>query len=762
MSESNCKEEKIKKFGIRSKSYFNKYFVSFMMILFVPMLTIVLVFWQTNSIVREQIINSSQNTLKQFFGRMDAVGEASIELCTAISSSNECRTYSEYAVKRPGDISYPAWELHNLLNDHVGEKYSDIFVYFVGNDYIVSGVNTSMEARKYYDTNYGKQTNYWEEFQYILGNATGIPRYYSMNGTGIDSYLCVAMRQNMYKSQGYDYVVVGVLKPDYVESLFKEAENVSQNGISMIFDSGKNLLISSSDSVKLKNLGGNVMQNISYEELIDGERYIMQVQKSDKLKSYYAYAVSHNYFWEQMYQVYIICGLGGLGSVLLGILFAWRETKKAYEPIGQMVNKLQQQEGGYYDGKLSSEFEFMDSMIQNWKEEKFQMHQSARKMQEMKRNQFLISLLEGREVLLSQEENVLEKHGIDFCSNMFQVGLVVVEDSNSLRQDEISFIVANVFKELCDRENRGYALHLSENKYVILFNSNQYASKDTFLKIYEEGSVFLKQYFAIKLTLGLSSVQEGMLGIRMAYEEALFALRYRFLMGKENIIEYSMVSGRNFKHFTASESKMMRIIRDYLKSEKKECTEEQLIKKILKDYEINQDASMETIECFKLETVGILNMILMQNGYTEEKWKNDVMKLFRETTLHEFTSTFVALIAELCVAYKEKMENEDVCFKAQKYIQQNYKDVNLSLNLLSEMLKISPSYLSRLFKEKYQISIPNYVTNLRMESVKKELRETSHGIFEVAQNNGFVDDKALIKVFKKIEGITPGAYRKNT
>ena len=47
-----------------------------------------------------------------------------------------------------------------------------------------------------------------------------------------------------------------------------------------------------------------------------------------------------------------------------------------------------------------------------------------------------------------------------------------------------------------------------------------------------------------------------------------------------------------------------------------------------------------------------------------------------------------------------------------------------------------------------------------MDSAKKELRSTSHSIFEVAQNNGFVDDKAFIKVFKKVEGITPGAYRK--
>ena len=760
MAESTCKKEKVKKFRIRSKSYFNKYFVSFMMILFVPMLTIVLVFWQTNSIVREQIVNSSQNTLKQFFGRMDAVGESSIEMCTAISNSNECRTYSECAVNRPRDTSYPSWELHNLLDDYVGERYSDVFVYFVGNEHIVSGVNMTMEAKEYYDTNYGKHADYWEEFEDILENATGLPRYYSMNGNGIDSYLCVAMRQNMYKSHRYDYIVVGVLKPDYIEGLFEEAENVSQNGISMIFDSGKNLLISSSELVKPEKLGGDVKQNTSYEEMIDGEKYIMQVQKSDKLKSYYAYAVSYKYFWEQLYQVYIICGLGGLGSILLGILLALRETRKNYEPIGQMVTNLQMQEEGFYDARINTEFEYIDSLLQNWKEDKFQLHQSVRKIEEMKRNRFLISLLEGSMEIEQYEGNVFQNNGITLYSDLFQAGILQVEENGGLKQDEISFVLANVFQELCDRQNRGYVLHIRGNKYAVLFNLNTSSEKNDFLQIFEEGRVFLEQYVSIKVTLALSSVQEGVVGIRMAYEEALFALRYRFLMGKESIIEYSKVAGRNFKHFTAAESKMMRMIKAYLKQSEKDFTAEQLVAKILRDYEINESASMETMECFKMETVGTLNMLLIQNGYLGEKWKNDVMKLFKEATLEAFVSAFEVLMTELCENYQEQSENEDICRKAQKYIQQNFTDVNLSLNLLSEVLKISPSYLSRLFKEKYQVSIPNYVTSLRMDSAKKELRSTSHSIFEVAQNNGFVDDKAFIKVFKKVEGITPGAYRK--
>jgi len=261
--------------------------------------------------------------------------------------------------------------------------------------------------------------------------------------------------------------------------------------------------------------------------------------------------------------------------------------------------------------------------------------------------------------------------------------------------------------------------------------------------------------------MGLSLPKSNLIFFKKCLDKWVhFTIRYRFLMGKESIIEYSNVTGRKFKHFTAAESKMMRMISGYLKNGVKDLDEKQFVCKVLKDYEINENASMETVECFKMETVGSLNMILIQNGYSNEKWNNDVMKLFKEATLEEFIASFEKLLNELCETHEKQSEHDDICRKAQKYIQLNYKDVNLSLNLLSEVLKISPSYLSRLFKEKYQMSIPNFVTSLRLSSAKKELRSTSHSIFEIAQNNGFVDDKAFIKVFKKVEGITPGAYRK--
>ena len=74
-------------------------------------------------------------------------------------------------------------------------------------------------------------------------------------------------------------------------------------------------------------------------------------------------------------------------------------------------------------------------------------------------------------------------------------------------------------------------------------------------------------------------------------------------------------------------------------------------------------------------------------------------------------------------------------------------------------MQITASYLSRMFRERYGVSILNYISETRIKSAKKALCETKKSIYEIAEENGFLSSNVFIKAFKKQEGITPGAYR---
>ena len=95
----------------------------------------------------------------------------------------------------------------------------------------------------------------------------------------------------------------------------------------------------------------------------------------------------------------------------------------------------------------------------------------------------------------------------------------------------------------------------------------------------------------------------------------------------------------------------------------------------------------------------------------------------------------------------------------EQYIRENYADQNLGANTIADAFKISPSYLSRIFRNDLGMGLVEYIHRVRVDAARELLTGTSLNMEEVALRSGFTNRSALFRVFKQLEGITPGAYR---
>ena len=93
------------------------------------------------------------------------------------------------------------------------------------------------------------------------------------------------------------------------------------------------------------------------------------------------------------------------------------------------------------------------------------------------------------------------------------------------------------------------------------------------------------------------------------------------------------------------------------------------------------------------------------------------------------------------------------------YIRENYTK-ELSLEMVADRFGYSPSYLSRMFRKYAQTNYKPYLQNVRIEYGFQELANTDHTIGEIALNNGFPNQKAFTREFKKKYGILPSEYRR--
>lgn len=93
-----------------------------------------------------------------------------------------------------------------------------------------------------------------------------------------------------------------------------------------------------------------------------------------------------------------------------------------------------------------------------------------------------------------------------------------------------------------------------------------------------------------------------------------------------------------------------------------------------------------------------------------------------------------------------------------RFLQQHYADT-VTLEQLADMARMSKYYFIKAFKELTGTTPYQFLLVLRVDAVKRLLRQTELSVNEIAEQTGFCDGKNCILHFKKLTGVTPLQFR---
>lgn len=105
-------------------------------------------------------------------------------------------------------------------------------------------------------------------------------------------------------------------------------------------------------------------------------------------------------------------------------------------------------------------------------------------------------------------------------------------------------------------------------------------------------------------------------------------------------------------------------------------------------------------------------------------------------------------------------EHADILQKAVNYVHANYPG-KLTMEDMARHVGLSRSYLSTIFKAELGSSFSQFVNTIRIDKSKELLSGTSLSLAEIAAAVGYADQSYYTKMFARLEGQSPGAYRKN-
>lgn len=176
---------------------------------------------------------------------------------------------------------------------------------------------------------------------------------------------------------------------------------------------------------------------------------------------------------------------------------------------------------------------------------------------------------------------------------------------------------------------------------------------------------------------------------------------------------------------------------------------------------------------FSKECLPLLHKVHGQAGVVihlgeDSKTAKEILSIYQKAYFQEIESYFentklaycfwIDFLTEVQEKSRKKLSKVDFI---KKYIDQNYSNPDISLDLLAENFGISKYYMCKEFKKSYGISIGKYIQDIRMEHACQLLLSNDEiPIDRIAERSGYVGSNYFGKVFKRRYGISPDLYRK--
>ena len=141
---------------------------------------------------------------------------------------------------------------------------------------------------------------------------------------------------------------------------------------------------------------------------------------------------------------------------------------------------------------------------------------------------------------------------------------------------------------------------------------------------------------------------------------------------------------------------------------------------------------------------------------------------FKELHMYELLLHFFIIVGNRNLCIKNQLSDrktprqkaEDQKFDSvTNYIYEHCTE-KITLEKTAAFAGFSKYYFSRIFKEHYQMSFPEYIASLRVAKAAELLENSSLSILEIAMRSGFSNLSSFNRAFKEVNYCTPSQFRK--
>ncbi|MBB6729841.1 helix-turn-helix domain-containing protein [Cohnella zeiphila] len=736
---------------------FLKYIWSYLFILLIPLVfTTIFIYENATNRLRSEIEQAHLAQLTQakaiVDGRMKELGE----IATRISYDKRLASYLVHDPIHSGD-AIDALDQYKATSSIIGE----IYLYFHQDDKIYSskGLNDfDVFTDNLSFRNWDKEAIYRD-----LNNAkspTMRPTDIVSNSSGRQQSMLAYLIPITPGNPNPHGTVMFLIKESELTSLIDSILGNYQGQTYILDDEGRIMAdnrqgeaLSAADT---KTLFDHLEPGIQDRIINRQEHSIVSVQSESNGWTYATIMPSNQFFSSVLHvRSFIIMLL--IIVVSAGAALALLLARMQYQPISTLVQLAVSKTGSKPDrsGKSRNELDRIRMTLQEFS--------SRADLQEPFARQHLLSTLlkSGSSRMLTPELRDAFDLRFDHAYHFVMVvGWNSVEPNRAQEHQEIMKLLTSI--ELTDLAARGYGVELSQLDQIgvmIGFDPNggadEFSRKQLIVEAVREG---ILNSFGIVPTIGVGTSYSNPELLNQSYIEACSAYELRTASDRGTVHYFELQSRVPDLACWIPNNTLLKLSQS-LKQGNFDVASE-TIRSAVQSLQSSEPSAL-LLRCSGFD---LLNTIL--KTASELDYHSLIQEIapnaITSHSLDELERNLLSLASRICdqVEQNNRKEEQSIADRMVAYIDGHYANNSLSLETVAFEFGLSPSHVSRSFKEKMGLGFIQYVWQKRMEEVMRLLKSTDEPIKDIIQKVGYIDTPNFIRKFKKETGFTPGQYRR--
>lgn len=460
-----------------------------------------------------------------------------------------------------------------------------------------------------------------------------------------------------------------------------------------------------------------------------------------------------------------------VGMILLALIVLFYVNRWTFKPLDRLVGKM----SGTY--KLSQTEErtkaglpYLEKVFDQLVLDREHLQQHVRDSKPMLKWRIMMDMLIGYRTDYQAVRHHLEFVGVHLYPDRFLVCTAEIskEGADLRAQDETLYTYAfcNVAEELINLENAGVAIDLGEGRAAVIFSFAEGDAEKNHLRalaILELILDVMKKQFDLIVTVGVGRGCSEMKDIPKSYDESRKALHYKMVFGQHSVISIEDLQPLDSQDYY----RLMRIadqitdalkqtdrvkMKDYVKETFREAIESNLPPELIR--QLSFDLIMKSVQ-----SVGSIGIDLKESM---SRLDSIYELINRSESLKKMERIVLSFLEEVAAKISEKRSQRGSNVTIERmliYIEEHFQENDLSLERLAQEFHLSPTYISKQFKEYTENNFIDYLIGIRINASQQLLLGKGMKVNEIAEAVGYVNPRSFLRTFKKYTGMTPLEYR---